>query len=538
MNSLKGLFLVLFLCAISTYNGLAQTYIPNFSSTDVGFDPNDRTQLLVRPQGSRNNLGHYEFGNYGDILGNSKWLGLGSAPAGIGASVYGNRIQWNSNFAVFNLRQVNNSQRDLVIQWGGNNSNNLLRFEYASSPTARGSSVMTINRSGTVTIPRGTLQLSRARISSSGSDDEDLRFFPEDDFVVDLSESPNPLFLVTESGNTLLSVAPGRIDLDEPVLDVLVGNTTNALYRSNFGRFGEASRFNFNPNSGINGIVLEGGDSESGGFYADGDYAVIWSPGNFNRLLRIYDEDLMNFGSGTNAERAYIDGDGDYFKVSDKRLKKDISPIKGALDKILAIEGKTYFYKNPAELGAGDDSKEKTSRVDTQKEIGFIAQNLEKIVPEAVQTDDYGNKFVSYDAIIPVLVEAFKEQQNQKEKEISQLKTELASLKNQIETLSRKWEGVNSDDESNENIKTGKLFQNVPNPFSQSTNINYFLADDVRQARVNIYDMTGKLIKSYPLADKGKASLIIQNNELRSGIYTYALIADGVLVGTSKMIVE
>ena len=538
MNSLKGLFLTLFLCTTITFQALSQTYVPNFSTLDVGFDPNDRTQLLVRPQGGRNNLGHYEFGNYGDILGNSKWLGLGSAPAAAGAAVYGKRIQWNSNFAVFNLRQVNTTRRDLVIQWGGTTASNILRFEYANSPTGRASTLMTINNSGTVDIARGRLEIGNTVLRSSGSDDQDFFIEPEDDFIIDLAESPNPFFVVRDGSNTFISAAPGRIDLDEPVLDVLVGNTTNALYRSNVGRFGEASGFNLNPNSSLNGIVLEGGDSESGGFYADGDYAVIWSPGNFNRLLRIYDEDFMNFGSGTNVEKAYIDGDGDYFKVSDKRLKKSIKSIDNALDKILAIEGKTYAYKTPAELGAKSEAKKEDEQYKSPKEIGFLAQDLEKVIPEAVQTDGYGNKFVNYDAVIPILVEAFKEQQSQKEGEIKQLKAELAALKSQMETLTRKWEDLNPNEDSNEGVETGKLFQNNPNPFDQSTNINYFLADRVQQARLNVYDMTGKLVKTYPLTNKGKASLTIQNNELRAGMYTYALIADGALVGTSKMIVE
>jgi|GEM_PF-1053646 len=146
------------------------TPIPAFTVTNnrtiVGngltADPNNRTRLLVRAAGGNNNIGHSELGTYGDIFGGGKWLAIGSGPAGIGASVYGKRIQWNSNFAVFNLREVNATTRDLVIQWGGTTSNNRLRFEYATGPTAAATTAMQIESNGNVGIgitPSGTDKL-------------------------------------------------------------------------------------------------------------------------------------------------------------------------------------------------------------------------------------------------------------------------------------------------------------------------------------------------------------------------------------------
>lgn len=111
-------------------------------------DPNGRTQFLARPEGGRNNIGQVESGNYGFINGTAKWLGLGSGPAGIGASVYGLRTQWLNHFGIFNLREVNSTTRDLVVQWGGTTSNNRLRFEYASSGTAPATTVAVFDSNG------------------------------------------------------------------------------------------------------------------------------------------------------------------------------------------------------------------------------------------------------------------------------------------------------------------------------------------------------------------------------------------------------
>ena len=118
-------------------------------------DPNNAVQLGVVPSGTRNNIGHLESGDYGIINSNTaKWLGLGSAPAGAGpVAVYGKRIQWGQNFAVFNLRETSNANdKDLAIQWGGTNANSQLFFEFANSPFSPGTRVMQLESNGNVGI--------------------------------------------------------------------------------------------------------------------------------------------------------------------------------------------------------------------------------------------------------------------------------------------------------------------------------------------------------------------------------------------------
>lgn len=71
------------------------------------------------------------------------------------------------------------------------------------------------------------------------------------------------------------------------------GSYYNKITLSTTGSYGSANGFDFNSSSSNRGIMMEQGVSESGGFYADGDFAVIWSPGDQGRLLRVYDEDGM-----------------------------------------------------------------------------------------------------------------------------------------------------------------------------------------------------------------------------------------------------
>ena len=92
---------------------------------------------------------------------------------------------------------------------------------------------------------------------------------------------------------------------------------------------------------------------------------------------------------------------------SDARLKKNVQTLNGALDKVLKLRGVTYYWKNREEMGA--DSA--YARTDTKKHIGVIAQEIEKVLPELVNTDDNGYKSVEYANITPLLIEAIKEQQ-------------------------------------------------------------------------------------------------------------------------------
>lgn len=84
--------------------------------------------------------------------------------------------------------------------------------------------------------------------------------------------------------------------------------------------------------------------------------------------------------------------------LSDEKLKKDISTIDGALDKVKQLRGVDYTWK---------ESEEKSK--------GVIAQELQEVFPELVSESESGLS-VNYNGIIGVLIEAIKEQQKQIDK--------------------------------------------------------------------------------------------------------------------------
>jgi hypothetical protein len=117
---------------------------------------------------------------------------------------------------------------------------------------------------------------------------------------------------------------------------------------------------------------------------------------------------------------------------SDERLKKNIEPLNSSLDKVMKIRGVSYEWKSAERRGKGRD-------------IGLIAQDVETVIPELVVTDDKGYKALSYDRMVPVLVEAIKEQQktiseksrviDEQRKDISDLKKAMAGLSDLVDKL-------------------------------------------------------------------------------------------------------
>lgn len=85
-----------------------------------------------------------------------------------------------------------------------------------------------------------------------------------------------------------------------------------------------------------------------------------------------------------------------FYSESDIVLKEEVSPIQDALKKITELIGVDFIWKNTK-----------------QKSIGVIAQNVEQVIPEIVGKSNSGLKTVQYNSIIPLLIEAIKEQQKQ-----------------------------------------------------------------------------------------------------------------------------
>ncbi len=111
---------------------------------------------------------------------------------------------------------------------------------------------------------------------------------------------------------------------------------------------------------------------------------------------------------------------------SDRRLKENIEPLKDALDSVLAVQGVTYQLKSEHSTPA------------PHRHIGFIAQDLEKVLPELVMTDANGMKSVNYGGMSAVLVEAMKKLKADSDSRIQALEKENQDLKKRLELIERR----------------------------------------------------------------------------------------------------
>jgi Chaperone of endosialidase len=205
--------------------------------------------------------------------------------------------------------------------------------------------------------------------------------------------------------------------------------------------------------------------------------------------------------------------------TSDRRFKKDIISINNGIELIRQLNPVNYTYRV-------EEFKDRYS-FDDRLQYGFIAQDLEKVMPSSIIDLQDGYKAVNYIMIIPVLTNAIKTM----DAELQALKGENAAMR---KTLG------NSSNSNNTNDANGsiKLLQNVPNPFGNSTLIQYELGNEAKGIKLVVADLTGKTIQVFDnLSNSGKVEVSAES--LNNGIYIYSLVnASNEVIMSKQMLVQ
>lgn len=200
-----------------------------------------------------------------------------------------------------------------------------------------------------------------------------------------------------------------------------------------------------------------------------------------------------------------------YARSSDIRLKSNLQVISDPMSLLNDIHGYSYLYnENENQTGV--------------REYGVIAQEVQEVLPELIDSAK-GYLVVDYDQLIPILVEALKQQQ----KTIDKLQQALENGGAQ---------GTKSSQSVILNNQDGQLelFQNAPNPFNTSTTIQCFVPESVQNAQICIYNMNGIRVQCFNITDRGSVSIQVQAGSLAAGIYAYVLIGDGIATDTKQMV--
>jgi hypothetical protein len=261
---------------------------------------------------------------------------------------------------------------------------------------------------------------------------------------------------------------------------------------------------------------------------------------------------------------------------SDIQFKTNIEPIINPLTIISNLNPVTYNY-----LQTGNAAQ---LNFPSNLQYGLIAQEVEQILPEIVttvehpaQSDSLGTlinpafqyKSLNYEAFIPLLISGMQQQQNRIDSLeninfttnqnndslinlVNDLNSRLTELENCLSNILPALCQANQaaifqhqDVENpvfsnqilhlkpNDNIY---LAQNIPNPFSETTSISYFIPENVQSAEIQFYNVWGDLVDNFTISDKGNGTLTVHANELAAGSYTYVLLIDGKIYAERKMV--
>jgi hypothetical protein len=201
-------------------------------------------------------------------------------------------------------------------------------------------------------------------------------------------------------------------------------------------RLGDSGNGYFQPVSGNYGSIQIDGGAHGGyeGYSIGGRAVFMHNNGTATGIYNDVNNQWMFYGvhaAGTymyhnGSQRIYTTStgatvNGDLNSTSDIRYKKNIEPIDNALEKVQSLNGVTFDWDNDA----FEETEHSKKPEFTERATGVIAQDVEKVLPEAVRENEDGFKNVAYGNMVGLLIEAIKEQQTQ----IDELKAEVAELK-------------------------------------------------------------------------------------------------------------
>lgn len=119
-------------------------------------------------------------------------------------------------------------------------------------------------------------------------------------------------------------------------------------------------------------------------------------------------------------------GGGSWSVASDQRLKKNIRPLSGALEKLLALHGVTFEYIEPARIQELSGER-----------MGLVAQEVEKVFPDWVETGTDGFKRVTVRGMEALMVEALRELQHRQDARLAEKDAEIEKMESRLAKLER-----------------------------------------------------------------------------------------------------
>lgn len=319
-----------------------------------------------------------------------------------------------------------------------------------------------------------------------------------------------------------------------------------------FGDFGQYS------NQGWNVFVGEYGPDDTDQLWLHGKSGIyLTTNGYANNVVAYYNPATnSNFIFNTNLRVNGVN------ITSDVRLKENVHSLQNSLGILEQVSGVTYNYKLseikkyreqnevtvsttskmqndllvPSEtisIEKANKNREEQNEIDrkevedaARKRIGFLAQDIQKVLPELVHTDENGVMSIDYIGFIPIIVESIKEMQEtiqEQNEQIKYLQNILSENANILRSVSTSVAGKSL-------VAEARLYNR------ENASVSYSLPSTFTAANLHIFDIAGRLIKKIEL-DSYSNILTIASSEIGYGTFVYALYIDGRKVDTLKKIV-
>jgi Chaperone of endosialidase len=235
--------------------------------------------------------------------------------------------------------------------------------------------------------------------------------------------------------------------------------------------------------------------------------------------------------TGSQAYAGYFDGrvyTTQTYNSSDRKLKQDIKPLNASLDLLMRLKPMEYSFRV---------EEFKHMNLPSGRHMGFIAQELEEVLPELVASSsspilgENGNeqgrtKFnaVNYTEIIPLLTAAMQEQQST-----------IQALENRINSQDLLLQHLSSGRPEAKNGRVEMLIS--PNPTNDRAMVSIYLVDEVKSGSLVVVDESGKEVVRESVFGSGLKSLELSTGALGNGIYMCQFLVNGEVLAIQKLVV-
>ncbi len=293
---------------------------------------------------------------------------------------------------------------------------------------------------------------------------------------------------------------------------------------------------NMTPMSGASNVIGLRGEA-TGGLYTYGVKGTAWGgaaygvygslpPVNYgvnygaaiygttNTSPIVLDNNWAGFFDGMVkiANGLWVTGYGIHGTLYSRSAPSDLAPIA---DNRLGNAYESYVSDKLSSLQPGtflesqsiNENEKIDTKADARLHYGLSTEQLEETFPDLVTEDKDGNKYINYVEMVPILVQAINE-------------------------LSAKVEALEAERENSKAIKAKSSQMDI------ADNVNLSIPNKAQRIQLNIYDLSGKLVRTTDVKESGDIRLSTYTKGLATGTYAYSLIVDGKKQKARKILIK